>query len=125
MAENYQFPHEKLQVWHSARALAKMVYDKIAAFPKHEQFGLTSQLRRSSVSVMSNLAEGSGRTSARDQAHFSQMAYGSLLELDAQFQLSVDLGFLDAYGYEEVRAMIDDLAVKISALRTSQVNRCK
>lgn len=125
MAENYQFPHEKLQVWHSARALAKIVYDKTTAYPKHEQFGLTSQLRRSSVWVMSNLAEGSGRTSARDQVHFSQMAYSSLLELDAQLQLSVDLGFLDDDGYEEVRAMIDDLARKISALRTSQVNRCK
>lgn len=50
-------------------------------------------MRRAGVSVMSNLAEGCSRTSAPDQAHFSQIAFGSLLELDAQLQLSVDLGF--------------------------------
>ncbi len=72
---------------------------------------------------MSNLAEGSGRTSARDQAHFSQLAFGSLLELDAQHQLALDLGFLPAGDYRDIRYSIEELARKISALRASQLKR--
>ena len=80
-------------------------------------------MRRAGVSVMSNLAEGCGRTSARDQAHFSQMSFGSLLELDAQLQLSLDLNFLHANDYQLIRPMIMELIKKISALRASQLKR--
>ncbi|MFA6920242.1 MAG: four helix bundle protein [Gallionella sp.] len=92
-------------------------------FPQDERFGLVDQMRRAGVSVMSNLAEGCGRTSARDQAHFSQLAFGSLLELDAQMQLSVDLGFLPADNYQENRCTVVELVKKISALRASQLKR--
>lgn len=124
MQDNYLFPHEKLEVWQISRNLAKRIYELTAGFPKAEQFGLVNQLRRASVSVMSNLAEGSGRTGARDQSHFSQMAYGSLLELDAQLQLSKDLEFLSEAEYCELRKEITRLANKISALRSSQLKRC-
>jgi four helix bundle protein len=80
-------------------------------------------MRRASVSVMSNLAEGCGRTSARDQAHFSQMAFGSLLELDSQCQLSLDLGFLQETEYTAMRPSIIELVKRISALRNSQIKR--
>ena len=72
---------------------------------------------------MSNLAEGSGRTSYRDQAHFSQLAYGSLLEVDAQLQLSVDLNYLQRTDYMLLRQETLELARKISALRSSQLKR--
>ena len=72
---------------------------------------------------MSNLAEGCGRTSARDQAHFSQLAFGSLLELDAQHQLSLDLGFLRPSDYQDIRNSVLELVKKISALRASQLKR--
>ena len=117
------FPHEKLEVWRLAKALAGRVYSLTSSFPKDERFGLVDQMRRASVSVMSNLAEGCGRTSARDQAHFSQLAFGSLLELDAQFQLSLDLGFLLADDYQNVRLSVVELVKKISALRASQLKR--
>jgi four helix bundle protein len=71
------FPHEKLEVWQLAKSLAGRVYMLTSGFPKEERFGLVDQMRRAGVSVMSNLAEGCGRTSARDQAHFSQLAFGS------------------------------------------------
>lgn len=93
--------------------------------PQEERFGLVDQMRRASVSVMSNLAEGCGRTSARDQAHFSQMAFGSLLELDAQFQLALDLGFLTESDYQEVRQSVMELVKRISALRSSQLKRAE
>jgi four helix bundle protein len=124
LMQNYLFPHEKLEAWQLAKELARKIYDLTSAFPSRERFGLVDQVRRAGVSVMSNLAEGSGRTSVRDQAHFSQIAYGSLLEVDAQLQLSSELGFLSEANYKQIRQAIHVLARKISALRSSQVERC-
>lgn len=117
------FPHEKLEAWQLAKALAGRVYLLTSKFPLDERFGLVDQMRRAGVSVMSNLAEGCGRTSAHDQANFSQIAFGSLLELDAQFQLSVDLAFLHAEDYQVIRQSVVELVKKISALRASQLKR--
>ncbi len=72
--ERYRFPFEKLGVWQDARQLVKNVYGLTKSFPVDEKFGLISQVNRAAISVASNLAEGSGRTSFKDQAHFSQMA---------------------------------------------------
>ena len=119
------FPHEKLEVWQLAKTLAKRVYSLTSDFPKEERFGLVDQMRRAGVSVMSNLAEGCGRTGARDQAHFSQLAFGSLLELDAQLQLSLDLGFLQMTDYQIIRSSTMELIKKISALRASQMKRAE
>jgi len=117
------FPHEKLEVWQLAKSFARDVYEKTSIFPKEERFGLVDQMRRAAISIMSNLAEGCGRTSAKDQAHFSQIAFGSLLEVDAQLQISVDLGFLSKTDYENSRKIILVLIKKISALRASQLKR--
>lgn len=122
MAE-YQFTHEKLRTWQLAKILAKRVYEVTGSFPSTERFGLVDQQRRAAVSVMSNLAEGSGRTNARDQAHFSQMAYGSLMETDAQLQLSVDLGYLSELDYKELRRAIQELSSAISGLRSAQLKK--
>ena len=117
------FPHENLDVWRLSKDLCKLAYAVTKGFPNEERFGLVNQIRRAAVSVMSNLAEGSGRTSTRDQAPFSQMAYGSLLEVDAQFQLAVDLDYLPQGDYQTLRRQIAQLAPKISALRASQLRR--
>lgn len=66
-----QFPFEKLEVWQDARKLVAGIYQCSRSFPKEERFGLTSQMTRAAVSVANNLAEGSGRSSLKDQAHFS------------------------------------------------------
>jgi len=73
MASGAAFPHEKLDTWRMAKELAVSIYRLTAPHPNEERFGLVNQLRRAAVSVMSNLAEGSGRASYRDQAHFSQL----------------------------------------------------
>ncbi len=125
MVDRDLLPHEKLEVWRVAKSLAKCVYQITARFPKEERFGLVDQMRRASVSVMSNLAEGCGRTSARDQAHFSQMAFGSLLELDAQFQLALDLGFLTESDYQKIRQSVQELVKRISSLRSAQLKRAE
>ncbi len=117
------FPYKKLEACRLAKALAVRVYLLTASFPKDELFGLVDQMSRAGVSVMSNLAEGCGRTSSRDQAHFSQIAFGSLLELDAQHPLALDLGFLNVDDYLGIRLSILELIKKISALRASQLKR--
>src|SRR5215207_3430172 len=81
MPNNRQFRFEKLTVWQSSRRLAGEIYSVTKAFPKDELFGLTSQIRRAAVSVTANIAEGSGRNSDVDFAHFLELAYGSAMEV--------------------------------------------
>lgn len=70
------------------------IYFITKQFPVAEQFGLSSQIKRAAVSVMSNIAEGSARISRKDQAHFSQLAYSSLMEAASQLHLSQEMGFV-------------------------------
>ena len=121
MANYYSF--EKLDTWVDARSLVKWIYQHTANFPAEEKFGLVSQLRRAGISVVSNLAEGSARVSAKDQANFSQIAYSSLIEILNQLIISTDLNFISQEILNEGRIKIDAIANKISALRKSQINR--
>ena len=91
MKYNYTFSFEKLSSWQDARSLVTLVYSITADFPKQEIYGLVSQMRRASSSVSSNISEGSGRSSPKDQAHFYQMSYSSTLELLNHFYTAMDL----------------------------------
>ncbi|PHX95294.1 MAG: four helix bundle protein [Pedosphaera sp.] len=75
------FNFEKLEAWKQALALSKVVYQLTKTFPDDERFGLTSQMRRASVAVASNLAEGSPRSSRQDFARFVEIATGSVFEI--------------------------------------------
>lgn len=120
----HQFSFEKLIVWHDARSLVKEVYLLTETYPKSELFGLVNQLRRAAVSVSSNIAEGSSRTSGKDQAHFYQISFSSLMEVLSQLILSLDLGYLDEKLLnEKFRPLIEKLANQINALRKSINNR--
>lgn len=104
-------PHYKLDAWKFAMDLVEAVYRMTATFPASEQFGLVSQMRRASVSVPSNLAEGAARDGAREFAHFLSIAKGSLSELDTQYQLAQRLGFVG-----ESHADLPGLLEKVSKL---------
>ena len=117
------FPFERLEVWQQSRSLVIEVYRMTQAFPKQEQFGLSSQVQRAAVSVAANLAEGTARTSAKDQAHFSQLAFGSLMELACLVQLARDLERVSSSVAEALLASIALLAPRISKLRDSQLRR--
>ncbi|MFZ1535454.1 MAG: four helix bundle protein [Chitinophagaceae bacterium] len=121
MAHIYSF--EKLNAWKESRIWVTWVYKVTADFPVDEKFGLISQLRRAAVSVVSNLAEGSARKSAKDQAHFYQMAYSSLIEVLNQLIISNDLLFLDNDKLSEGRILIENLTSKVTALRNAQLNK--
>lgn len=77
----HRFGFEKLETWQVARQFTKDIYDITRTFPGEEKFGLVSQMRRAAISVGSNLAEGVSRTTPKAQANFSEMAYGSLMEV--------------------------------------------
>ena len=77
----YVYPFEKLEVWKLAKGLVVRVNKLTENFPFDEKFGMVSQMQRASVSVCSNLAEGAGRNTAKDQSHFYGMAYSSIMEL--------------------------------------------
>lgn len=118
-----QFAFEKLEVWQEARKLVSGVYHLTREFPKTELYGMTSQLNRSSVSVASNLAEGSGRASLKDQSHFSNQAYSSLLETASHLIISTDLGLLSSQSADTLLTSAYDLSVRIHNLRESQIRR--
>ncbi|MDY0326106.1 MAG: four helix bundle protein [Candidatus Cloacimonadaceae bacterium] len=118
---NYAF--ENLEVWQESRKLAKAIYQITASFPKSEAFGLVNQVRRAAVSVCSNIAEGSARTSSKDQAYFYQISYSSLMEVLCQLIISSDLSYLSESDYQENRRSIDKIARQISKLRSSALAR--
>ncbi|MBK8515268.1 MAG: four helix bundle protein [Saprospiraceae bacterium] len=114
--ENYTYGFEKLDVWKNARELNKKVYLITNAFPSEERFGLISQIRRASVSISSNIAEGSSRFHTKDQSRFYQIAFGSAVEVLNQLILAHDLGFLDIDKLIEIRKQISDITYKLGGL---------
>ena len=119
---NHVYSFEKLQVWNDARELVKITYKYTLKFPNYELYGLSNQMRRAVVSITSNISEGSGRSSIKDQAHFYQMAYSSLLELLNQFYVSLDLGYLNMDELAKVKDHIFLVSNKLNALRKAVLN---
>ena len=108
-----------LIVWQKAVDLSELVYRLTMTFPKDEIFGLTSQMRRAGVSVVSNIAEGRGRLSPNEFRHFLGQAQGSLFELKAQLVISKRLGF----GDERVLHRADCLAIELSKMLISLIKK--
>ncbi len=118
----YQFPFEKLRVWQNSRELVSKIYSITSAFPKEEKYCLTDQLRRCAISIASNLAEGSSRTSSKDKAHFTNLAYGSLMELLNQIYLANDLNYLNEVILLELKNKVYEISNQLNSLRKSQLN---
>ena len=87
--------YRDLDVWMEARKLVSSLYRLTKSFPKDEQYGLTSQMRRCSISISSNIAEGCGRRTSSDTIQFLHIARGSLYELETQLFLSLDQSYID------------------------------
>jgi len=120
-----EFSFEKLDVWQIARKFTKEIYRISSCFPDEEKFGLTSQIRRAAVSVSSNIAEGSSRRSGIEQARYTEIAYGSLLELLNQLILAGDLNFISENEINVQRPVIEELVNKLYKLRLSQLKKNK
>ncbi len=105
-----------LNVYIQAKELVKQVYELLKTFPREEQYALCDQLRRAVISVPSNIAEGSGRQSEKDQAHFYTIAYGSLMETLSQLDVACDLGYLTQEEFSKFEILINEEAKMLSGL---------
>lgn len=114
---SYSF--EKLDVWNEAKKLVVEVYHLLDKFPKIENYALCDQIRRAIVSVPSNIAEGSGRKSLKEQIHFIEIAYGSLMEAYNQLLIAVDLTYIDTDSVMAIKPTIDNVAKMLNGLRNS------
>lgn len=121
--DTYQFSFEKLEVWQLARQLAGNIYKTTQTFPVEEKYSLISQIRRCAVSVSANIAEGTTRFTAKDQAHFTTIAFSSLMELFNHLIIAADLGYMKENDLAGYRQKIQPLSVKLSNLKASQIKR--
>lgn len=113
------FNFEKLEVWHQAIAFADRVDDLTGSFPGDERFGLTNQMRRAAVSISSNIAEGTSRSSSVDYARFIELATGSLFEVVFQATISKRRKFLNDPQYSEIYGAAEEQSRMLSGLRAS------
>jgi four helix bundle protein len=117
------FDFEKLDVWHKAIGLGDVVYSHTREFPAEERFGLTNQMRRSVVSVSSNIAEGSSRSSATDFARFIEISMGSLFELVSQCFIAQRQNWLGEEAFRSIYTNAAEVGRMLSGLRTSLEKR--
>ena len=116
------YAFERMKTWQEARKLVVEVYRLLGDFPKCENYALCDQIRRAIVSVPSNLAEGRGRSSIKEQIHFYEIAYGSLMEVYNQLILAVDLEYISDDSLKGVQPQIDVVARMLNGLRSSLKN---
>jgi four helix bundle protein len=118
------FAYEDLEITKLARELIKKVYQFSLNFPREEMFSLTSQLRRSSISVLLNIAEGSGRYYKKDYAKFVRNSVGSLIEIDGALKIAIDQKYFSQEKYsQELSPIIEKLFFKLIAFEKSLIGK--
>lgn len=113
---NITYSFEKLNAWQEAKKLVVDVYQLLDSFPKFENYALCDQIRRSVVSVPSNIAEGSGRKSLKEQIHFLEIAYGSLMEVYNQLLIAIELAYITKESVDAIKPTINAVAKMINGL---------
>ena len=123
MAEYFEYSFEKLKVYQLIRALRVDLKKLTLKFPTHEKYELCSQVSRAASSIASNIAEGSGRSSKKDQAHFTNMSYASSMELISHINYPSDMEYITHNENIEVRSKLGEINRLLIKLYKSQVNR--
>lgn len=119
MPEIRKFAFENLEVYKVARILVRDIYRLQNKFPKEERYALGDQIRRSSTSITSNIAEGTGRNSMKEKIHFIEIAFGSMTESFSQLQNAQDLGYILEEEVEALRPQFNHVAALLSLLKKS------
>jgi four helix bundle protein len=114
---------EKLDVWQKVRVFTKSIYQLSQKFPDEEKFGMTSQIRRAVISINCNIAEGVSRQTGKEQARFTEIAYGSLMEVLNLLILANDLLFISDEELANLRLSIEEISNKLNSLRETQLKR--
>jgi four helix bundle protein len=109
--------YRELVVWQKSMQLTKTIYEISGGFPKQEQYGLTSQMRRSAISIPSNIAEGHNRDSLKEYLRFLSIAQGSVAELETQVCLAGLLNYIDLMQEQELLASIDEIGKMLRGLQ--------
>ena len=113
------FGYRKLIAYQKAKEVVKRTYKMLKKFPAEERYAMCDQLRRASVSITSNIAEGVNRFSVKDKAHFIEIAYGSLMEVSSQFELAEELGYITTADRQNMDELIEEDARLLSGLLNS------
>lgn len=108
------FFYQKLEIYQLSKELVKKVYEITRSFPSSEQFGLISQMNRAAISIPSNIAEGSGRSSRKEKIYFLNIAFGSLMEVSCQMEIAFELGYVSDTDCEKFMIDCRNLSVKLS-----------
>lgn len=117
--DGIEYSFQKLNVWQEAKKLVVEVYHLLDSFPKFENYALCDQIRRAIVSVPSNIAEGSGRKSLKEQVRFLEISYGSLMEAYNQLLIAIDLTYIIEDSVNAIKPSIDSVAKMINGLSSS------
>ena len=117
-----EFSYEKLDVSNLSKQIIKEVYQLTETFPKEEIYGLTSQIRRASISILLNIAEGSGKKMKKEFNRFVRIAIGSLVELDCAMKLSIELKYCKIGDYNRIEPKIKELYFKLIGLSKYLIN---
>ena len=118
---NLRSNYRTLVAYTEAKELVKIVYALLKKFPKEEQYAICDQLRRAVISIPSNIAEGMGRFSQKEQVHFIEIAFGSLMEVGAQMDVACDLNYISVKDLDIVDQKIDVVASLLSGLRNKRI----
>lgn len=113
------FSFQSLNVYIESKKLVKLIYKTLETFPNAEKYALCDQLRRAVISVPSNIAEGLGRSSIKEQIHFFEISYGSLMEVLCQIEIAMELDYITNEDYRELENKIVIVAKLLSGLRNS------
>ena len=110
---------KELLIWEKSRSFCSEIYSVTSSFPSDEKFGITNQLRRASVSIPSNIAEGSSRNSNKEFARFLEISVGSAYEIETQLLISYDLGFLKLEQLDILIIQLEEIIKMISKFRST------
>ena len=111
------FGYRKLIAYQKAKEVVKRTYKLLKKFPADERYAMCDQLRRASVSITSNIAEGLNRYSVKDKSHFIEMSYGSLMEVSSQFEIAEELGYISCDERLSMDQLIEEVARLLSGLQ--------
>ena len=112
-----EYSYKTLNVYKEAKALVVDVYRLLKQYPAEERYALCDQIRRAAISITSNIAEGMSRYSDKEKAHFLEIAYASMMEVESQLDISVDLEYINIEQFVAIADSIDSVGKQLSALR--------
>ena len=116
---NEVFGYRRLVAYQKAKEIVKIVYSVLNGFPKEERYAMCEQLRRASISITSNIAEGVSRTSVKEKIHFLEIAFCSMMEVSSQLEIACELGYITSSELDTIDTLIKEEAQVLSGLRKS------